>query len=1230
MAILHGLLKNDRQKTYEDHLVSVLFTVLRPRTGEAPGATPQPTPTELVADTAASGHFEIVLPDSPITTVLSLRVLSPAGDILATASVLAADLQRSLGTEESPGVVIVAEPRTAGAALVARPSKIDGRVLHREGVRQIANRQVILFAHRKGDVLDLGEVVLVARTDAQGFFFAEHPHFSEDTFDAAFAVVAGTRSVTGELSVPVRLEAGTLPRHVLLVVDLQEESAGDDCDCLHFVPRVPGHNDLLTSPVYSVELGGKCVRLTAPNRALEEFTYFTAVRVTEPEVFDLSSLNGSRNSDGHFEEPPRFSLSPRTRRAIDVDHPLPWEFDWDPGNASPLSSALPQAVTIARGHLLKIRQSFRADGYSLGELLYSLPLAPGQKKRLAVVNWERRDELFRSESLEETERLANSLSRDRDIHEIVQSSLSDHIEAGSNSKTFGFGTGAGGALSFLGGLFGLGGVVGDAFGAGRSEQSSFQTSSRDISASSLNRLNDRVAQAASAIRGQRATVVQSVTEGEAVRVQTEVIANYNHCHALTIQYFEVLRHFQVANEIVDVTECLFVPLVISPFQPEPERVIHGREVLQRVLLEPSLDGGFDALDRRLGNWAQSGFPAARYADEDVVDVTGRFEATFQIERPADNQDGTYNDDAWRWVRIALGTSPSSDDFDSKLFFAFYLARSSDPKERDRVFTDLLGEALIRAYLKGLQLHVAPTGRASIFVPAPSSRDGTAVPSPPGSTFQPPPPPRPGTLVPPVLTAPPIVTSEPVVAPHVGRSIPIEATLLPPYASGGTLRVAIHLTPSGVDNLQATPLKRSNIGRVYLGWEPEGRIRIGAFLAMRPHVRMAIQTGSLRYRTRFDDYALARLDGEIASLHAEVDADAPLDPEEQRNPRADDVALSDRLLRHLDQNAEYYTRALWLFMSPDRRFLLLDGILAEPGGRSVASLVENRVVGIVGNSLVMPVTSGVRLTDPRVDLHSLYDVSGPPPPPVRISLPTAGVFAEAVPGGCNACETKDETRFWRFEESRIPDDPTAIAPIDTQRTIGSADLRPSGFADPLVKSTDFSKLVAPQSTSLADLLAATAAQNTFRDITGVEQTQKNAIGALQASFDQVQALTGEAADLVKQQMQFADGNTDKSLAAIRNAKSAGFIDDKQANQLANKLLDRVAGGKGKGKGKGDGDDSVTADKGVKGAIDSATKSKKSSVKIKNDKGSIATSKTDKDDEDKGEKKADGEAKADGEK
>src|SRR5262249_27965662 len=148
-----------------------------------------------------------------------------------------------------------------------------------------------------------------------------------------------------------------------------------------------------------------------------------------------------------------------------------------------------------------------------------------------------------------------------------------------------------------------------------------------------------------------------------------------------------------------------------------------------------------------------------------------------------------------------------------------------------------------------------------------------------------------------------------------------------------------------------------------------------------------------------------------------------------SPRREDLRLSKELIEHLNANLEYYHHAIWWTMDPNRRFMLLDGYEApNAAGRSLASVVDNTLIGIVGNSLVMPVARGNHL-DPTFRLASNatllqnYDPQSPAPP-ARVSLPTRGVFAEAVMGDCNACEEIDDTRFWRWDEVPI-DEPPAL-------------------------------------------------------------------------------------------------------------------------------------------------------------------------------------------------------------
>ena len=84
-----------------------------------------------------------------------------------------------------------------------------------------------------------------------------------------------------------------------------------------------------------------------------------------------------------------------------------------------------EATSIAHGHILHFKQEWRADGYSLGELARSIPLAPGQKKQVAVLEWDRVDTAARTEATDVSEAVSATLSRDRDIDEIANVAFSE-------------------------------------------------------------------------------------------------------------------------------------------------------------------------------------------------------------------------------------------------------------------------------------------------------------------------------------------------------------------------------------------------------------------------------------------------------------------------------------------------------------------------------------------------------------------------------------------------------------------------------------------------------------------------------------------------------------------------------------------------------------------------------------------------------------------------------------
>lgn len=244
-----------------------------------------------------------------------------------------------------------------------------------------------------------------------------------------------------------------------------------------------------------------------------------------------------------------------------------------------------QAPVIKFGDVLEYRQEWYSLGHSLGEIKYSLPLAPGESTQLAVIEWSRDDLASRTDQIRATEFLDHDSHRDRAIEETVDAALKE--EQGGNSH---FG-GTSGTAS--GQTYGTGTWTGNhAFGGGIS----YSYGKRDLEGEALQDLHDRVRQASSSIRSLKSTVIVQASQTENNALQTRRVANHNHCHALTIQYYEVLRHYRLSTKFAGRRKAVLVPFAPFAFKSW-DLALRFRTVLEQTLLDPSLKSCFDALIR---------------------------------------------------------------------------------------------------------------------------------------------------------------------------------------------------------------------------------------------------------------------------------------------------------------------------------------------------------------------------------------------------------------------------------------------------------------------------------------------------------------------------------------------------------------------------------------------------------------------------------------------------------
>ena len=224
--------------------------------------------------------------------------------------------------------------------------------------------------------------------------------------------------------------------------------------------------------------------------------------------------------------------------------------------------------TLGIGALLTFNQSWFMQGVTLGHLLHSAALAPGESTRIAVVDWSRRTNAGQTEFVGEAEDVAQDTSRNRSISEVTQAVAREaqsgfsHTESESTTKQ----AAASGGFSI--GPVGFGASASIAKTSTSADSYATTAGSREVGASMLQQANDRTHQHAHASRTRRASVVREVSQTEHESVSTRVLTNYNHMHSMTVQYYEVLQVYRAETSLVGCDRVVFVPFKLIDFADE--------------------------------------------------------------------------------------------------------------------------------------------------------------------------------------------------------------------------------------------------------------------------------------------------------------------------------------------------------------------------------------------------------------------------------------------------------------------------------------------------------------------------------------------------------------------------------------------------------------------------------------------------------------------------------------
>jgi hypothetical protein len=945
-----------------------------------------------------------------------------------------------------------------------------------------------------------------ARTDGRGAFRLSLPPRPIPDKGLTLLVLGSNRRVELELrrldliagngtlgSLPLDLRVEPLPRSVVAELGDVVPTSEED---------VERHPDEFAQPATTFKLGeGDCGQAFRSNTgAVEKFRYSMLVRLVAPQLSSKRLANrftADRRSytlSTQFAEQSRYISSGAMIEQLgklgswEITERVPIEAPIDVSRFLDLVErnprAVPKAATLALGYIVKMSQLWIPNGLSLGDLVYSLPLAPGEQQRIAVSDERESMSVREAETLTASEAQRYAETADSSTSAVFSSAFDEAASGGSRMKvntesgSFGAGLGVGAAFGPIVAGLGIGGGYSDSTTTGST--SSWQNASRDYVSSSSQDFHSSLARQAAARREAMRTSVRLASAAERREVVTKVITNHNHNHALTMQYWQVLRHFGVTSSVDDIQLICFVPLEVIQFIPsEVSRLLptgsysrdallfrygqllrHADVIEARIRRQPALRHGLSALKAFAGNPTMEVESSSGSAQDVVnVSITGTFLPFEDVYVTAVSTTGA------RVGPIRLtAASPAIPAGSQTRADLLQVLRS----RRSDAFEARVGALALPHHIPRSSLARFEFSRAfrpfSYRLSLPSTLEFTDI------------------------------------LGYLGHQSALDVTLstddLERELSGPLV------TDPAASITSSVPGGDLDLIETYNG--PGGTDRMPVVMPV----------------------AAKRLPPVMAFA---------------------DLLRIEELLQHVVQNTVTYSKAVWQSLTPEERAILLEQftIGVPTGGVSdptdevpLLNCVANHVLGYFGNAAIMPffipapVAEDVGYTSRDIQEALLrFHRQAYLPAQSSITLPARGVLGEAVLGSCNSSEKIDLTRFWNWQDSP-GDQATDPASLAGLLAGGNSLVGPSGAqapasleSSPMITINQGPAALSPAELATA-LIAGQPATNLPTDLTGMTQ-----LGA------QMKVQTETTAETLNKTIAEASGLAKAAMSALPGAISA---------------------------------------------------------------------------------------------
>lgn len=765
----------------------------------------------------------------------------------------------------------------------------------------------------------------------------------------------------------------------------------------------------------------------------------------------------------------------------------------------------PQMSSLGIGYVLNMHQAWIPDGFALGNLLYSLVLAPGEEQRLIVRENKQSYEITDSAEGSEgaLERYLNSQTDNTTA--TYEYALNQMLEGNSDynysTKTSSFGGSGGlsGCFSGFGAMLGLSGSTSKT--SGKASSSASQHNTHGEASNAAQNFQHTIKTASEKVSQAKRVSISMATSSETDSVATRIIANHNHSHTMTIQYWEVMRRYCLETCVDSIDLVLFVPLKLINFLNQEEYLLDSATMTQQV---------FNKRYQVLLKYADVLEPYLPSKYKTGLDLIKRYAA--------------YP----RWTMQSTEASSSTITLSFKGYFM-----ECDSIAATMILKNGKGRIAGNISYDGMRIPLPSQLETSTELKEAIRSIRNTVESDESNT---------NSLVTCkcTFTLSSNITKDDIASIRIDYSCDEVNYVLykNPYALGGDNEKAIEIYQDMVDKMWDLAKDRDDS-------EADKR-KIAYFKQMLPEAwtfpNVTISSKQMKQLgvPTLSDFNITTETGDLIScmpsdsclysyINVVVDNDAPV-------LKYSELQAIESTLHHIVSDTMRYSQVIWASLSSDERALMLEkytinmdysdisdqGLEEEITLPLLNCINVKKMLGFYGNCMLFPFTypqkladkigkSAAELQDSLYRYHTNYFRV----PRTTISLPTEGMIGEAVLGETNVSEEIDLTRFWNWKDS-----PIDSMSIDSSYLNGNDYLAGKTTKD--ISALNIQGATATTPVTTADLVSALVAKQTptFDNITGLEQLKEILNTATDSAAKGRDNALSTSCDMAKTAMEYA--------------------------------------------------------------------------------------------------------------